>query len=386
MKTYRHLFERMISEDNLRRAIHEAAKRKTKRHEVQVVLANEDKYIRRLQKMLTNGTFTPHVGNPSYVRDGSNNKMREIHKPIFFPDQVIHHALIQAAEEVFTTPQYRYSLGSVKGHGTAEAVKVMEKWMQNDRAGTKYGGKADVRHFYANISHRRLKRKLARKIKDTRWLNVAFLIIDAYGKFVGKAKKKVKSGLPFGLFTSPHFANFFLTDFDHFVKEKLHVKKYERYLDDLQFFDSVKKRMHRILEAMKLALRSIELWMKNNWQIIRIKTIDGKGKIYQALGFRFERGKDSIRIGLRKSALLDITKLARQIGEKREKKEPIGYHQAASMLSRLGELKPATLYHVYEKYVKDNVDKKQLRRIVSKHDRRLNNVAKIRVNSQPAVA
>ncbi len=45
-----------------------------------------------------------------------------------------------------------------------------------------------------------------------------------------------RHGLPIGNLTSQFFANVYLNDFDHFVKEKLRVKKYLRYVDDFALF------------------------------------------------------------------------------------------------------------------------------------------------------
>jgi hypothetical protein len=40
-------------------------------------------------------------------------------------------------------------------------------------------------------------------------------------------------GIPIGNLTSQFFANLYLDDFDHFVKEQLQVKAYLRYVDDM---------------------------------------------------------------------------------------------------------------------------------------------------------
>lgn len=38
-------------------------------------------------------------------------------------------------------------------------------------------------------------------------------------------------GCQYGNFTSQWFANFFLEDFDHYIKEKLKIPYYVRYMD-----------------------------------------------------------------------------------------------------------------------------------------------------------
>ena len=45
-------------------------------------------------------------------------------------------------------------------------------------------------------------------------------------------------GLPIGNLTSQVFANFYLTDFDHFIKKDCGIKNYGRYVDDCIFVHS----------------------------------------------------------------------------------------------------------------------------------------------------
>jgi retron-type reverse transcriptase len=45
-----------------------------------------------------------------------------------------------------------------------------------------------------------------------------------------------RKGLPLGNLTSQFFANIYLNQFDHFVKENLKAKKYLRYVDDFAIF------------------------------------------------------------------------------------------------------------------------------------------------------
>ena len=68
-----------------------------------------------------------------------------------------------------------------------------------------------------------------RQIKDQDCLWLIDAIIDAV------------RGLPIGNYTSQWFANFFLQGLDHFIKEKLGVKYYIRYVDDLVLLGSNKR-------------------------------------------------------------------------------------------------------------------------------------------------
>jgi len=71
-------------------------------------------------------------------------------------------------------------------------------------------------------------------------------------------------GLPIGNLTSQFFANVYMNDFDNFVKRKLKVKHYIRYVDDFVLFDNSKERLeylykeieHYLKEELGLVLRA----------------------------------------------------------------------------------------------------------------------------------
>lgn len=60
---------------------------------------------------------------------------------------------------------------------------------------------------------------------------------------------KSNCGLPIGNLTSQIFANFYLNGFDHFIKEKLNIKYYGRYVDD---FIIIHKDKYYLKESIQL--------------------------------------------------------------------------------------------------------------------------------------
>jgi hypothetical protein len=114
--------------------------------------------------------------------------------------------------------------------------------------------KLDIRKFFENLDHEVLKISLRRLVKDARLLQLADRIIDhgAPGSAPGK-------GLPIGNLTSQHFANHYLTPLDHFVKEKLRIPGYLRYMDDILLFSDSKRFMseahQQIMDFLELKLK-----------------------------------------------------------------------------------------------------------------------------------
>jgi len=64
-------------------------------------------------------------------------------------------------------------------------------------------------------------------------------------------------GLPIGNLTSQYFANHYLTGLDHFIKEKLQIKAYVRYMDDMVLW-------HHDKEVLKAALLEIEEYVESS--------------------------------------------------------------------------------------------------------------------------
>lgn len=71
---------------------------------------------------------------------------------------------------------------------------------------------------------------------------------------------KENCGLPIGNLTSQLFGNIYLNSFDHFVKERLKVKYYGRYVDDIYF-------MHTDKEFLKQLIPKINTYLRKNLKL-----------------------------------------------------------------------------------------------------------------------
>lgn len=70
-----------------------------------------------------------------------------------------------------------------------------------------------------------------------------------------------------GNYTSQWFANFYLQDLDHYIKEELKVPYYVRYMDDMVLFHRNKKELHKIRAKVEEFLQKEDLKLKENWQL-----------------------------------------------------------------------------------------------------------------------
>ena len=297
-------------------------KRKQKR--VKAILDNEEYYARKIQDMLLKKQYVPSPYAIKTVQDGSSGKIRTIYKPRFYPDQIIHWALMLQLQPIMMRGMYEYNCGSVPGRGTSYGQNTLRKWLDTDYKNTKYCLKMDVSKFYPSVDNDTLKEMFRRKIKDKDCLWLIDRIIDS------------SQGLPIGNYTSQWFANFFLQGLDHYIKEKLGVKYYIRYVDDLVLLGSNKKKLHKAREAISDYLNNINLSLKGDWQVFKVNS-----RAIDFLGFRFYRNKTI----LRKRNALRIRRRMRKI----QKKDVLTPKDACAVISYWGWIKRSDSYNFYHK-------------------------------------
>jgi len=179
MKRVGNLYEKIIDKNNIRKAILNAAKRKRKRRNVQNVIENISKATDEIYTMLKNEAFNPSPYEKMKIMDGVRKKERIIYKPRFYPDQVVHWALMLQLEDILMKGMYYYNCASIKGRGLLHATKYIEKIIVRDRKNTKYCLKLDIKKFYPSVDKELLKRKFRRKIKERETLDLIDKIIDS---------------------------------------------------------------------------------------------------------------------------------------------------------------------------------------------------------------
>jgi RNA-directed DNA polymerase len=281
MKRIGNLYERICSIENLMLADDIARKGKAK----QPGVIEHDKHrhdnINRLHEMLMNKTYKTSTYTTFTIYEP---KERIIFRLPYYPDRILHHAVMNILEPLFvsTFTADTYSCIKKRGiHAAANKVKVALR----DIPGTQYCLKLDVRKFYPSVDHATLKALLRRKIKDTDLLWLLDEIIDSTG------------GLPIGNYLSQYFANFYLTYFDHWLKEQKKVKYYFRYADDLVILAPDKPYLHELLAEIRTYLQdNLKLMVKDNYQIF---PVEARGIDF--VGYVFYHTHTLIRKGIKKN-------------------------------------------------------------------------------------
>ena len=342
MKRAGNIYSNVCEIDNIKQAIIKASLGKRHQGRVRRVLQNIDAAANGIRKMLLNKTYVPSPYIIKTIRDGANKKERTIHKPRFYPDQIIHWALMLQLEPVIMRGMYAHTCGSVPGRGTSYGQKMVRHWLDADYNGTKYCLKMDISKFYPSVDNQVLKDMFRRRIKDADCLWLIDAIIDS------------SKGLPIGNYTSQWFSNFYLQDMDHFIKEKLGIKHYVRYVDDLVLLGPNKKKLHRAKGAIAIYLGTIGLELKDDWQVFKANS-----RAIDFLGFRFFRSKTI----LRKRNALRIRRRFRKIS----KKDELRYKDACAVISYWGWIKRSNSYHLYNDTLRPLVSVNLARKVVSEH-------------------
>ena len=341
MKRTNNIYNEICDKKNILTAIELASKHKTHRKDVKRILKNKDFYTEIIYEILVKEEYIPHKNKEKIIKDKASGKERIIHIPKFFPDQIIHWALMNQIKPIIMKGMYAHTCGSVPNRGQSHGQKYLRRWLDNDVKNTKYCLKMDISKFYQNINHQILKRFFSNKIKDSKALDLIFRIIDSN-----------ELGLPIGNYTSQWFSNFFLQDFDNFIKQELKIKYYIRYVDDLVLLGGNKKKLHRARILISDYLCGLGLKLKNDWQVFPVcsRPID-------FLGFKFYRNKKTMR---RRNSLRIMKKL-----RKVHKNKFISKKNACSIMSYMGFVNRSNSINFKKKYFLKEYDVRKIKEVIS---------------------
>lgn len=345
MKRIGHIYEKIADKDNIKSAIMKASNNKRSRGDVKRVLENIDKYTDKIHQLLTKESYIPSPYETETRIDGIKKKERLIHKPRFYPDQIIHWALILQLEPIFMKSTYQFNCGNIPGRGMHYGKKTIEKWIRTDRKNTKYFLQLDIKKFYPSIDIEKLIQKMKNKIKCSRTISLISQIL------------RLEENMPIGILLSQWFSNVYLEKMDYYIKQKLRAVHYLRYVDDMVIFGPNKKKLHKMRKDIEDHLNQEGLQLKSNYQVKRLDK-----EFLDMLGFRFYRNKTT----LRRSIMLRITRKARKIS----KNQRTSYKMAAGMLSYMGWFKCTDTWHCYKNHVEPYIDKEKLKAVVRERSRR----------------
>jgi hypothetical protein len=262
-KTYRNLWPRLVSFENLWLAYLAARRGKRARPAVAAYELDAETRLLRLQERLEAGAYQPGAYRTFVIREWK----RRVVSAAPFEDRIVHHALCRVIEPIYEMRFIHDSYACRRGKGTLAALDRAQHFARGHR----YVLQIDIREFFPSIDHAILEATLSRHIGDKRVLGLCRRIIasgrdvlaeeytphyfpgdDLFALLRGR-------GLPIGNLTSQFWANVMLHPLDLFIKQDLHCHAYLRYCDDLVLFADDKPTLHTWKDALRQRLAALRL-------------------------------------------------------------------------------------------------------------------------------
>lgn len=378
MKTYNNLLEKSLTPQMVMKCMLDAADGKMHRYEILKTFQQFDNTYDLVLQCARDPKYYPREDNKHQVVDGTNHKIRTIEKPMFCPEQILHHVIVEPFKDVLMNGLYEQVYGCIpatitedqegnihlKKYGPHAAAKKLTKWVQ---VKTKvYVAELDIHHAYDSVDLEILMNQLEEIVKDSAWLTLVDHFI--------RGKENKKKGLVLGHYTSPWLFNFYLKRFDHYAAS-LDGIQYLRFADNLFLVGRNKRKVHRAVYDIATYLRqNLRLELNKSAQVYRFEYVDRyrktRGRAVNALGFVIHHN----RVTLRKRLLKGIRRKANHTS----KKDRVTWHDGASMISSLGFIHKTDTYKYYKEHIKPKINIKQLKQKVRNYNLHMQYVYKER--------
>jgi len=273
------IYSEIYNLSNLILAWREARKGKTKKDYVIEFESNLIKNLLKLQEELRTQNYKPLPLKTFILRDP---KTRKISKSAF-RDRIVHHALVRVIELIFDKMFIYESCANRIGKGNLFVIKRFELFKRkvtNNLKTEAFCLKADIKHYFDEVKHEVLIKIIRRKISDEKVIWLIKQILNNLPVMIGGNSAFYKKGMPLGNLTSQFFANVYLHELDFFIKHKLKVKYYIRYVDDFILLHELKPQLEKWKQEISEFLRrelKLELHPEKSKIISLSKGIDFVG-------------------------------------------------------------------------------------------------------------
>lgn len=250
----------------------------------------------------------------SVIERGKKRDIRACH----INDRLVQNSLCEQVLLPELTPQFIHdNCATLRGRGIDFALGRVKKHLQQAHREYGldkpfYGARIDIRKYFDSIDHKSLRRIVRQLIKDDDIFELVSYFIGTFSYsltkdkypmpnkryYIVKGKRYVKinkikrfvkdrkyyeyneKSLGLGSQTSQLLALLALNEVDHFIKEKLHIKYYGRYMDDLYLLHNDSKYLAYCLDRIEEKLEEVCLEMnRKKTSITKIEpVIDGVKK------------------------------------------------------------------------------------------------------------
>lgn len=276
-------FERVYDFGNLYAGFLKARRGKRGKASVAKFEANLLEALCLLSEMLKNKTYRPS----DYFVFRVYEPKERIVMTNAFKDKVVQHSLCDnILEPAFSRGFIRDNYASQKDRGTHDGLYRLESFMRSyyftrkgraeqarreaglpplppKEAGYADGWvlKCDISKYFYSIQHEPLKRMVRSYVHDPDVLWLTDMIIDS----------TENPGIPIGNQTSQWFAVLYLSGLDHFIKEKLGIRYYGRYMDDFYLIHEDKAYLRYCRAEIERYVGELGLKLNNKTNIFPLR-------------------------------------------------------------------------------------------------------------------
>ena len=312
-KRYGYLIQKIVERSNMDRAFDEVVDQLPERKVInkdgsKKVLPGRRSWYRfrreeivsRLVQHISDGSFRVDHYNEMWVTDGP--KIRKVQSPCV-EHRIGCNAIMRIVEDVLYPSVIKTSAASIPGRGMHKLFAKMRRDIENDREGTAFFYKCDIRKFFESIDQDLMWEFVQDKIKDP-------VLLPILHNFV----TMMEVGLSIGLRSSQCYGNIFLSGIDHYFKDFLRVKYYYRYCDDIVILGATKRKLWLLRDILHEQAALLNLEVKPNECVRPISEgIDFLGFVY-----------DGQKALLRKRTKQKAARKLRKIKSRKRRQEIIG--------------------------------------------------------------
>ena len=197
VKSYKNLYPKLCSYDNLELAFKKARKGKSKQKYVKEFEKDLQNNLLNLKKELLAFEYKPTKLTKFIVRDP---KTRVIRKSVF-KDRIVHHAVVNILDPIYEKVFLYDNYANRKNKGSLNAINRFDyykrkisnngKLVSNSKNKNMIEGyclKADLKHFFDSVNQNTLIKILKRKIRDNKTLWLIKQILENHASIGGGAK------------------------------------------------------------------------------------------------------------------------------------------------------------------------------------------------------
>lgn len=245
--------EEVFTYDNLLAGYYHV--RKGKRHKKNAIDYGRKVYenLHVLQKRILAGKYRPKAIFSFVVYEPKERFITAN----YFEDKIVQYVLTEYALKPLIQPKLIHdNYASQDGKGSKLAIDRLEKFLYQFSKETNWTNEGyvltcDIKKFFYMIDQT-IAISMINKLKMDKTLKgMVSNQIRAYGYKFNQYTDEENRGICIGFQTSQWIAVYYLSGLDHFIKEKLKIKYYGRYMDDFYLIHKGKEYLEHCMEEIR---------------------------------------------------------------------------------------------------------------------------------------